>query len=84
MPQQVGGDINKVTETEYAGKVPTPNTVRQVDDPKLLHTSEQLRLGYLTGQIEDPDAPRKEAFMHGVDPDFPERKDVVFDRPVYP
>jgi hypothetical protein len=35
-----------------------------------------MRLGYLTGQEEDPEAPRKEGFMGGVDPDFPEHPDL--------
>ena len=62
------------TETEYAGTVPTPNTVQPLgpEGTRELSNSEKLRLGYLTGQEEDPEAPRKSGFFHGVDPDYPE------------
>lgn len=83
MPQQVGGDVEGTTETEYAGRVPNPNTVRKLDDPKLLKNSERLRLGYLTGQEEDPDAPRKPSFFYGVDPEYPERTNLL-ERPTQP
>jgi len=59
------------TVTEYAGTVPTTNTV-QPKDEKLLSTSEKLRLTYGTGQQSDTEAPRKSGFMYGVDPDFPD------------
>jgi hypothetical protein len=68
MPELVGGTT---TETEYAGKVPLANTVTPKGDPKLLSTSDQLRLDYLTGQHEDAEAPRKDGFFYGVDPDYP-------------
>lgn len=61
------------TDTEYAGTVPTTNSVQSlgVYDDRELDNSEKLRLSYLTGQMEDPDAPAKSGFMGGVDPDYP-------------
>lgn len=59
------------TETEYAGTVPTTNTV-QPKESDALSPSEKLRLSYLTGQTEDTEAPRKDGFFYGVDPEFPE------------
>ena len=63
------------TNSEYAGTVPTKNSVQSlgVYEERELAPHEKLRLGYLTGQDEDPEAPSKSpAFMHGVDPDFPD------------
>jgi hypothetical protein len=55
-----------------------PNTVSDLgpEDRSPLEPHEKMRLGYLTGQEEDPEAPRKEGFMGGVDPDFPEHPDL--------
>lgn len=61
----------KKTETEYAGTVPTTNTV-QPKESDALKPSERLRLSYLTGQEVDTEAPRKDGFMYGVDPEYPE------------
>ncbi len=60
--------------TEYGGDDTTKNTVQGLgpNGKRKLSSSEQLRLSYLTGQEEDPDAPRKSGFFHGVDPDYPE------------
>jgi hypothetical protein len=79
MPLRVGGDfpdpIN--TETEYAGKVPMPNTVGDLGpEVRKLEPHERLRLGYLTGQEEDPEAPRETGFMGGVDSRHPEHDDM--------
>ena len=79
MPVRTGGDLPDPinTETEYAGKVPTTNSVGDLGpNERKLSTSEKLRLGYLTGQEEDPDAPAKPGFMGGVDPDFPEHPEL--------
>jgi hypothetical protein len=73
------------TETEYAGTVPLPNTVQPLgqstvqdyeENERQLEPHEQLRLGRLTGQTEDTEAPRKPGFMYGVDPDFPDHEDL--------
>ena len=64
MAQRVGGEQSK-TETEYKGTVPTSNTVTP-QPAKLLSPSEKLRLGYLTGQEDDTEAPRDPAHMHGA------------------
>lgn len=61
MPERVGG-----TESEYKGKVPVPNTM-QPQPSELLSPSQKLRLGNLTGQSEDTEAPRDEAHWYGVD-----------------
>lgn len=59
-------------ETEYSGKN-GPNSVTELGpNGRKLSSSEQLRLGYLTGQEEDPNAPYKDGFFNGVDPDYPE------------
>lgn len=65
MPKRVGG--------EYSGLQPTRNSVEDLG-PNLrdLETHEKLRLGYLTGQEEDPNAEPKAGFFKGVDPDYPE------------
>lgn len=67
----------KKTETEYAGTVPTTNTVGDLGPEKArkLTPSERLRLGYLTGQRDDPDAKAKPGFFQGVDEDYPELGD---------
>ena len=79
MPSLTGGDfpdpIN--TETEYKGKMPMPNTVTDLGpNERELEPHEKLRLGYLTGQDEDPEAPREPGFMGGVDSNFPEHEDM--------
>jgi hypothetical protein len=60
--------------TEYGGDDTLPNTVqgRGPDGGRKLETHEAKRLGLLTGQEDDTLAPRKEGFMFGVDPDYPE------------
>ena len=60
--------------TEYGGDDPLPlNTVQGLGpNDRKLSVSEQKRLGLLTGQEEDPAAPRKTGFMHGVDEEFSE------------
>lgn len=81
MPVRTGGDLPDPinTETEYAGKVPIPNSVGDLgpDQARKLEPHERLRLGYLTGQEEDPYAPAKDGFMGGVDPDFPDHPDLL-------
>jgi hypothetical protein len=84
MPKRIGGDrpdpIN--TETEYKGKVPMPNTVSDLGPlGRKLEPHEKLRLGRLTGQEEDPYAPREPGFMAGVDSRFPEHPDLVVNVP---
>jgi hypothetical protein len=80
MPQRVGGqepDPDK-DPTEYGGDLTLPNTVQGLG-PELgrkLENHEKLRLGYLTGQEEDPDAPRELGFMGGVDSNYPEHPDL--------
>jgi hypothetical protein len=80
-PVRTGGDLPDPinTETEYAGKVPMPNTVGDLgpEDRSPLEPHEKLRLGYLTGQEEDPEAAAKEGFMGGVDPEFPEHPELT-------
>lgn len=74
MPTRTGGDLpDRInTETEYAGKVPMPNTVQDLGPlDRDLETHEKLRLGRLTGQDEDPYAPREPGFMGGVDSRYP-------------
>lgn len=81
MPVRTGGDLPDPTntETEYAGKVPISNSVGDLgpDQARKLDPSEKLRLGYLTGQDQDPNAPAKEGFMGGVDPDFPDHPELL-------
>lgn len=81
MPVRTGGDLPDPinTETEYAGKVPIPNSVGDLgpDQARKLEPHEKLRLGYLTGQEEDPEAPAKDGFMGGVDPGFPDHPDLL-------
>jgi hypothetical protein len=63
----------KSTESEYAGTVPTENSVQALGpEDRKLKTHERLRLGYLTGQEEDPTAKAKPGFFYGVDEDYPE------------
>lgn len=74
MPIRVGGDLpdHINTETEYKGKVPLPNSVGDLGpNTRELSPAEKLRLGYLTGQTEDPEAPAEPLFMGGVDKNFP-------------
>lgn len=81
MPARTGGDLPDPinTETEYAGRVPLPNTVQDLgpSGARRLDPHEKLRLGYLTGQTEDPDAPREPGMMGGVDSRFPEHPEVL-------
>jgi hypothetical protein len=75
MPVRTGGDLPDPinTETEYKGKMPIPNTVGdRGPDGRKLSSAEVKRLGLLTGQTEDEYAPRQEAFMGGVDDNFPD------------
>jgi hypothetical protein len=60
--------------TEYGGDDPLPpNTVQGLGpEDRKLSITDQKRLGLLTGQEEDPAAPRKPGFMYGVDAEFPE------------
>lgn len=79
-PAIVGGDypdpIN--TETEYSGKVPKPNTIMDRGPlERQLEPHEKKRLGLLTGQDEDVDAPRQPGFMGGVDSNFPEHPELT-------
>lgn len=79
MPARTGGDLPDPinTETEYAGKVPTTNSVTSLGpNTRKLKGHEKLRLGYLTGQEEDPDAPRESGFMFGVDSRYPAHPDM--------
>lgn len=78
-PVRTGGDIPDPinTETEYAGLVPMPNTVgSRGPDLRDLEPHEKLRLGRLTGQEEDEEAPREEGFMGGVDSRFPDHPEL--------
>lgn len=80
MPIRTGGDLPDPinTETEYAGRVPTINTVGDLGpNERKLSSSEKLRLGYLTGQDEDPDAPRETSFMGGVDSRYPDHPELT-------
>lgn len=80
MPIRTGGDLPDPinTETEYAGRVPTTNTVGDLGpNERKLSSSEKLRLGYLTGQDEDPDAPRETSFMGGVDSRYPDHPELT-------
>lgn len=79
MPVRTGGDLPDPinTETEYSGKVPTTNSVRDLGpNGRQLSNAEKLRLGYITGQEEDPDAPAEPGFMGGVDSNYPEHPDL--------
>lgn len=79
MPVRTGGDLPDPinTETEYKGKMPMPNTVGDLGpEERILETHEQLRLGYLTGQREDPEAPREPGMMGGVDSRYSEHDDM--------
>lgn len=80
MPIRTGGDLPDPinTETEYAGRVPMPNTVGDLGpEGRVLKPHEKLRLGYLTGQEEDPEAPRETGMMGGVDSNFPEHPELT-------
>ena len=75
MPVRTGGDIPDPinTETEYAGKVPMPNTIGdRGPTTRKLSSAEKKRLGLLTGQDEDEYAERQTGFMGGVDSNFPD------------
>lgn len=75
MTARVGGDLPDPnnTETEYAGKVPMPNTVgSRGPGERDLKPHEKLRLLRLTGQDGDVNAPREPGIMGGVDSRFPE------------
>jgi len=69
----------KRTQTEYGGDVPSHNSLQGVGDGRALESHERLRLSYLTGQMEDVDAPAKSGFFYGVDPDNPENENIVID-----
>jgi hypothetical protein len=59
MGSEYQGDAeNSVTELGFTGRTLSP--------------SEKLRLGYLTGQRETPEAEAKSGFFYGVDPDYPD------------
>jgi len=60
------------SETEYSGKNGPNSVTESGPEGRQLSSSEQLRLSYLTGQMEDPNAPAKDGFFKGVDPDYPE------------
>lgn len=80
-PVRTGGDLPDPinTETEYKGKVPLPNTVQDLGpNDRQLKPHEKLRLGRLTGQDEDPNAPREPGMMGGVDSRYPEHSDMDF------
>lgn len=63
----------KRIESEYSGKTPTRNSVGDLGPlTRDLTPEDKLRLGYLTGQEQDPEATPKPGFFHGVDPDYPE------------
>lgn len=85
MPVRTGGDLPDPinTETEYAGKVPTVNSVGDLG-PNLrqLSNAEKLRLGYITGQEDDPEAPVEPGFMGGVDSNYPEHPNLVENVPL--
>lgn len=59
--------------TEYGGDNSTKNSVqgRGPEEARTLSTSEKLRLGYLTGQEEDPEVEAKPEFFYGNDREFP-------------
>lgn len=79
MPIRTGGDLPDPinTETEYAGRVPMPNTVGDLGpETRDLEPHEKLRLQRLTGQDEDPEASREPGFMGGVDSRYPEHDDL--------
>jgi hypothetical protein len=74
-PVRTGGDLPDPinTETEYMGKVPTTNSVTDLGpEGRTLENTEKKRLGLLTGQEQDPDAPLEPGFMGGVDSNFPQ------------
>lgn len=86
MVVRTGGDLPDPinTETEYAGKVPMPNSVGDLGpNERRLSSAEKLRLGYLTGQDEDPTAPAEPGFMGGVDSKYPEHDDMTLPDPDY-
>lgn len=65
--------MTEKTESEYSGEVPTSASVQSLGPQgRKLKTSEKLRLGYLTGQEEEPETDPKPGFFYGVDPDYPE------------
>ena len=67
-------------ETEYGGTQPLPNAVQDLGpEGRQLEPHEKLRLGYLTGQMEDPMADQKIAFMGGVDPDIFDPEELFTD-----
>lgn len=79
MPVRTGGDLPDPinTETEYKGRVPLPNAVQDLGpEGRKLKGHERMRLGYLTGQEEDPYAPRESGFMFGVDSNYLEHPDM--------
>lgn len=79
MPMRTGGDLPDPinTETEYMGKVPMPNTVGDLGPgDRDLESHEKLRLIRLTGQDQDPHAPREPGFMGGVDSRYPITKEA--------
>jgi hypothetical protein len=54
-----------------------PNTVGDLGPGgRELSSAEKLRLGYLTGQEVDPEAPRETGFMGGVDSNFPDHPNL--------
>lgn len=62
---------NKKTETEYAGTVPTTSSIQSLGpNGRELKTHEKLRLGYLTGQEEDPETKARPEFFQGNDRDY--------------
>jgi hypothetical protein len=64
----------KESPTEYGGDRVLPNAVQGLGPlGRELSSSEKLRLGYRTGQEEDPEALKKSGFFYGVDPDYPEK-----------
>lgn len=86
MPIRYGGDLPDPvnTETEYMGKVPIPNTIGDLGpEERRLSSAEKKRLGLLTGQDENPNAPREPGFMGGVDSNHPEHPELDIPGPDY-
>lgn len=84
MPVRTGGDMPDPinTETEYKGRVPLKNTVQDLGPlDRKLQPHEKKRLGLLTGQDEDPNAPRETGFMGGVDSRYPEHPNLTEEIP---
>lgn len=73
MPKRTGG--------EYSGDVPSHNSVQGhgPQGDRTLESSEKLRLGYLTGDMTDIDAPHKDGFFYGVDPEHPMNPEIEVD-----